>query len=76
MGGSTRVTLDLRVKVWLETVPALLAKLDVQYVSILSHSAGTMYGLNTIYELPHILDPERPYAALLGTWYKFSQVDQ
>jgi len=68
MGGSPNVPLNLRVQVWLETVPALLKALHVQHVSIVSHSAGTIYALNTMYSLPEILDPERPYVALLAPW--------
>ena len=66
MGGSTGVPLQDRIKVWLETVPALLKHLDVEYVSLLSHSAGTMYGLNTLYYLRHLLHPVHPYAAFIG----------
>lgn len=66
MGGSTPVPLSIRMKVWLETVPALLKEVDVQHISLLCHSAGTIYGLNTIYYLRHILDPERPYTAMIG----------
>ena len=66
MGGSTPVPLKIRVQVWLETVPALLKKLNVEHVSLLSHSAGTTYALNTIYYQRHILNPKAPYVALIG----------
>lgn len=65
MGGSTRIPLKLRIRVWLETVPALLERLQVQHVSLMSHSAGTLYALNTLHHLPHILDPKAPYIAFL-----------
>lgn len=66
MGGSTSVPLKVRVQVWLETVPALLEKVEVEHVSIVSHSAGTMYALNTLYHLREILDPNAPYIGLVG----------
>ena len=66
MGGSTPVPQKIRIQVWLETVPVLLRILNVEKVSILSHSAGTLYALNTIYHLRDILDPEAPYVALIG----------
>ncbi|EMC94408.1 hypothetical protein BAUCODRAFT_35628 [Baudoinia panamericana UAMH 10762] len=66
MGGSTLCPLNIRIKVWLETVPALLKKLNVKHVSLVSHSAGTMYLLNTMYYLRDILDPNAPYVALAG----------
>lgn len=54
------------MKVWLETVPALLKHLDVQYVHLLCHSAGTLYCLNTLYYLRDVLYPEHPYVAIMG----------
>ena len=68
MGGSTPVPLKVRMKVWLESVPALLQKLDVQHVSLLCHSAGTIYGLNTLYYLRDFLDPDRPLINIIGPW--------
>ncbi|KAK4547187.1 hypothetical protein LTR36_001408 [Oleoguttula mirabilis] len=68
MGGSTPVPLNIRIDVWLETVPAFLSALGVQHVSLLSHSAGTMYAFNTIYQLRDILDPRRPYLAIIAPW--------
>lgn len=66
MGGSTLVPLEHRMKVWLETIPALLKHLGVEHVSLLSHSAGTLYALNAMYYLRDILYPEHPYVALIG----------
>lgn len=66
MGGSTPVPQNVRMKVWLETVPILLKTLNVEMVSLLSHSAGTLYALNTIYHLRDILDPKAPYVGLIG----------
>ncbi|USW47684.1 Putative alpha/Beta hydrolase [Septoria linicola] len=67
-GGSTAVPIKQRINVWLETVPQLLRHLAVDKVSLLSHSAGTIYLLNTLYHLRSILDEGRPYAALLAPW--------
>jgi hypothetical protein len=67
MGGSTPVSLDMRMQVWLETVPVLLGKVNIRYVSIVTHSAGGVYTLNTLAKLRSILDPKAPYVALLGT---------
>lgn len=68
IGGSTPVPIDQRIGVWLETVPRLLQHLDVtdEGVSLVSHSAGTIYLLNTLYYLREILHKERPYVAMLG----------
>lgn len=70
MGGSTPVALNIRMQVWLETVPVLLRKVNLEHVSIFTHSAGGMYTLNTLAKLRHILDPKAPYVALLGTYYR------
>lgn len=66
MGGSTPVALNLRIRVWLEMVPVLLRKLDVEHVSLLTHSAGTVYTLDTLVHLPSILDPQAPYVGFIG----------
>ncbi|KAI6880332.1 hypothetical protein D0869_07477 [Hortaea werneckii] len=68
MGGSTPVRLDVRVNVWLETVPALLKALSVEHVSLMCHSIGTIYALNTMYLLRDILDPRHPYVAFITPW--------
>ncbi|KAK6379877.1 hypothetical protein LTS17_005951 [Exophiala oligosperma] len=65
-GGSTPVTLDIRVAVWLETVPVLLHQLGVEHVSIVTHSAGTIYTLNTLIRYRDILDPKMPYVAFMA----------
>lgn len=61
------MALDVRVAVWLETVPVLLHRLGVEHVSIVTHSAGTIYTLNTLIRYRSILDPKTPYVAFLGT---------
>jgi hypothetical protein len=66
MGNSTDVPLDQRVPVWVETVPRLLAHLDIQHVALASHSAGTIYLLNTLYSCREILDPKKPMVTFQG----------
>ena len=66
MGGSTPVAINIRMKVWLETVPALLQKLDVEHVSLMTHSAGAMYTLNTLLHHRAFLDPKAPSVVFLG----------
>jgi hypothetical protein len=67
-GGSTPVALNIRMKVWLETVPALLRKTNVKHVSLITHSAGGVYTFNTLAELRSILDPKAPFVGLLAPW--------
>ena len=66
MGGSTRVSLNLRMQTWREIVPLLLERLRVKRVSLVCHSAGAIYALDTLYHLRGILDPSMPYVALIG----------
>jgi len=66
-GGSTPVAINIRMQVWLETVPALLQQLDVKHVAIVTHSAGAVYTLNTLFHLRSLLDPKAPYVAFLGS---------
>ncbi|KXJ96209.1 hypothetical protein Micbo1qcDRAFT_231293 [Microdochium bolleyi] len=68
-GGTTPVpSVDDRVKSWLRIVPALLEHLGIRHVALLSQSAGTIFALNTLLHLPHLLHPTRPYAALCVPW--------
>lgn len=57
-----------RVTVWLETVPVLLEKIGAKHVTLVSHSSGTIFLLNTLYYFPQILSPTRPFVALLVPW--------
>lgn len=61
------MTIDIRMRVWLETVPALLQRLDVKHVAIVTHSAGAVYTLNTLFHHRSLLDPKAPYVAFLGS---------
>lgn len=73
MGNSTNVPLAQRVSTWIETVPRLLAHVGIQHVSLVSHSSGTMYLLNTLYHCRDILYPEKPMATMLGM-LQFQQI--
>lgn len=66
LGSSTAVPLAQRVPVWLELVPALLRHLGIRHVALVSHSAGTIYALNTLYRCRDVLHPKRPLVVLLG----------
>jgi len=68
MGGSTPVPLNIRIQVWLEAVPVLLKHLQISHVSLVCHSAGTLYALNALYHFREMLDPHAPYIGLLAPW--------
>ncbi|QIW97101.1 hypothetical protein AMS68_002619 [Peltaster fructicola] len=67
-GGSEPVDLDMRMEIWLETLPILLRKVNVKHVSLFCHSAGAPYVLNTLYHYREILDPRYPTAVLIAPW--------
>jgi pimeloyl-ACP methyl ester carboxylesterase len=74
-GGSTTVELDKRVQTWLEIVPAVLDKLQVEKVALMSHSAGTIYAFNTAVRLPHLLYPGgKAFMACLGMLYSLLSI--
>lgn len=66
MGGSASVPRESRVAIWLELVPLLLKHLSIEHVSLISHSAGIIYLLNTLVAHRDILDPAYPYIACIG----------
>lgn len=66
MGHTTDVPLNQRISIWIELVPLLLAHLGIQHVALGSHSAGTLYMLNTLAHWRDILDPENPLVISLG----------
>ena len=68
LGGTPPVDLEHRVQTWLEIVPALLDHVGLKYVALVSHSAGTIYLLNTLLYLRRFLHPTQPYVAMLGPW--------
>ncbi|EED23088.1 conserved hypothetical protein [Talaromyces stipitatus ATCC 10500] len=68
MGGSASVPSKSRVEIWVELVPLLLNHLGIDHVSLISHSAGTIYLLNTLVSCRDILDPDHPYIACLAPW--------
>lgn len=59
------MTIDDRMRTWLETVPALLQRLDVKHAPLVTHSAGTVYTPNTLFHYRSILDPNAPYVAFM-----------
>ncbi len=61
------MVIDIRMRVWLEIVPVVLQRLDVQHVALVTHSAGTMYTLNTLFHHRSLLGPRAPYVAFLGS---------
>ncbi|KAI1077151.1 hypothetical protein F5B20DRAFT_553347 [Whalleya microplaca] len=72
-GGTSEVDARDRVRVWLEIVPALLEHLGIQHVAIVCHSGGTVYALNTLLYLRHLLHPTHPYIAICCPWVHPSQ---
>jgi pimeloyl-ACP methyl ester carboxylesterase len=57
MGASTDVPLSQRIAVWVDMLPRLLAHLGIPRVSLVSHSAGTIYLLNTWAHCREIMSP-------------------
>ncbi|KAG8163755.1 hypothetical protein KVR01_007052 [Diaporthe batatas] len=68
MGHSTDVPLAQRLNTWIEVVPRLLEHLQINHVALAAHSAGTIYLLNTLTRCRGILDPNRPFIALIAPW--------
>ena len=68
IGGTQAVPLDQRIATWLDMVSALFDHVKIKHVHLASHSAGTIFVLNTLLHLRHLLHPIRPYVALFGPW--------
>jgi hypothetical protein len=51
-------------------VPPLLEYLNVPYVSLASHSGGSIFLLNTLLAYPHLLHPHKPYVCLFAPWVR------
>jgi pimeloyl-ACP methyl ester carboxylesterase len=66
MGHSTDVPLRQRLNTWIELVPRFLAHLQIEHVTLASHSAGTIYLLNTLIRCRNILHPNTPMVILVG----------
>ncbi len=66
MGYSTDVPLRQRLNTWIELVPYFLAHLKIEHVTLASHSAGTIYLLNTLIRCRNILHPITPLVFLIG----------
>ncbi|RWA03718.1 hypothetical protein EKO27_g11389 [Xylaria grammica] len=67
-GNTTDVPPPDRVRVWLEIVEALLQHLAIRHVSIVGYSAGSVYAMNVLLHLRHLLHPTHPYVALCTPW--------
>ncbi|KAI0194884.1 Alpha/Beta hydrolase protein [Xylaria flabelliformis] len=67
-GGTTDVEPGDRVRVWLDIVQALLQHLGIKQVSILGYSCGSIYAMNVLLHLRHLLHPTHPYVALCTPW--------
>ncbi|EPS32747.1 hypothetical protein PDE_07707 [Penicillium oxalicum 114-2] len=65
MGASTDVPLAHRVDTWIEVLPKVLSHLKIPRVSLVSHSAGTIYLLNT---WARCRDCINPVAAVIAPW--------
>ncbi|EAW09560.1 alpha/beta fold hydrolase [Aspergillus clavatus NRRL 1] len=65
MGGSTDVPLAQRVAVWVDMLPRLLEHLSIPKVNLVSHSAGTIYLLNTWAQCREFVGP---VITLLAPW--------
>lgn len=51
-------------------VPKLLEHLSVPFVSLASHSGGSIYLLNTLLAYPHLLHPHRPHVCFFAPWVR------
>ena len=59
---------SLAAETLLDIVQALVKDLELKNISLLGHSSGAIYVLNTILHLRHLLHPKRPYAAIFTPW--------
>ncbi|KAF4263221.1 hypothetical protein KXV89_000350 [Aspergillus fumigatus] len=65
MGASTNVPLAQRIAIWVDMLPRLLAHLGIPRVNVVSHSAGTIYLLNTWAQCRELVGP---VVAFLAPW--------
>ncbi|KAI9048087.1 hypothetical protein LZ554_007883 [Drepanopeziza brunnea f. sp. 'monogermtubi'] len=67
-GDSTPVPISRRISIFLETVIALLAELQIPHIALAAQSAGTIYALNIIAHHPDLLSPSDPTLTLFSPW--------
>ncbi|KAJ9209257.1 hypothetical protein DTO166G4_9130 [Paecilomyces variotii] len=65
MGASTDVPSTQRVAAWVNLLPRLLAHLNITRISLIAHSAGTVYMLNTWAHCRELINPD---ITLLAPW--------
>lgn len=68
IGATTPVRIEDRIPIYLDTVVRLLQHLGVKHVSLAAHSFGTVCAMNFLLLHPHLLHPEKPYAAFWAPW--------
>lgn len=68
MGASTNVPLAQRIAIWVDMLPRLLAHLGIPRVNLVSHSAGTIYLLNTWAQCRELVGP---VVAFLGNFHPY-----
>lgn len=65
MGASTDVPTSERIAAWTDIVPKLLAHLNITHVSLVAHSAGSMYLFNTWATCPELVSPNITFFGML-----------
>jgi hypothetical protein len=59
---------DIELTRRLDVVNGLMRHLGVEHISVMGHSSGAVYVLNTLLHLRDILQPSQPYVALVTPW--------
>ncbi|KAK9238661.1 hypothetical protein V1525DRAFT_400658 [Lipomyces kononenkoae] len=67
-GGTTDVGPSDRIRVWLHIVEALLQHLSIRHVSLACYSGGSIYAMNVLLHLRHLLHSTHPYVAICAPW--------
>ncbi|KAI0436907.1 hypothetical protein F4803DRAFT_198279 [Xylaria telfairii] len=67
-GSTTDVEPADRIRVWLDIVEGLLQHLGIKQVSVIGYSGGSVYAMNVLLHLRHLLHPTHPYVALCTPW--------
>ena len=68
IGGTPSVPLAQRVQTWIDTVPAFLQHVNAGDIHLASHSAGTIFLLNTLLHHRQLLHPTCLSVYLFGPW--------